>query len=52
VLLSPVQLFGDQTELDDEVLERLLRFGLSAFLSPEAEKGLFVVPHSGGTATG
>ena len=41
----PVEGFGHEPELDDEVAGQVLRLGLAPFLPPEAEQGGLVVAH-------
>src|SRR5262249_6424837 len=40
-----VELLGCPSELHDEVAGEVLRFGLSAFLAPEANQGGFIMAH-------
>jgi hypothetical protein len=41
----PVQMLGDDPELDDKVAGQVLRLGLAALLPPQLEQGLFVLAH-------
>ena len=41
----PIEVLGDQAELDDEVAGEVLRLDLAALLPPEAEQGGFIVAH-------
>ena len=41
----PIEVFGDASELDDEVARQVLGLGLAAFLPPQPEQGCFVVAH-------
>jgi hypothetical protein len=41
----PVEGFGHEPELDDEVAGQVLRLGLPPFLEPEADQGGFIVAH-------
>ena len=40
----PVQGFGREPELDDEIAGQVFRLGLAAFLAPEPQQGGLVVP--------
>ena len=42
---TPVEGFGYQAELDDEVAGEVLRLGFAPFLAPEAHQGAFIVAH-------
>ena len=41
----PVERFGRDAELDDEIARKVLRLGLAAFLPPEAQEGDLVSTH-------
>ncbi len=41
----PIESFGHDPELHDEVAGKVLRFGLAALLPPEAEEGSFIIAH-------
>ena len=41
----PIEGFGHEPELDDEVAGEVLRLGLAPFLVPEADQGGFIVAH-------
>jgi hypothetical protein len=41
----PIEVFGYQAELDDEVAGKVLRFDLASFFAPEAEEGGFIITH-------
>jgi hypothetical protein len=41
----PIERFGRQAELDNEVAGQILRLGLATFLAPDAGQGSFVVAH-------
>ena len=42
---TPVQFFGHEAKLDDEVAREVLRLNLAALLPPEPEEGSLVVAH-------
>jgi hypothetical protein len=42
---APVQLFGRQPELDDEVAREVFGLDLAALFAPEADQGGFVIAH-------
>jgi hypothetical protein len=41
----PIEVLGHQAELDDEVARQVLGPDLAAFLLPQADQGLLVLPH-------
>ena len=45
LIAVPVEGFGREAELDDEVAGKVLRLGLAALLAPKLEEGGLVVPH-------
>ena len=42
---APIEVLGDQAELDDEVAGEVLRLDLAALFPPEPEQGGLVVAH-------
>src|SRR5690242_12204148 len=42
---APVQLFGRQAKLDQEMARQILRLDLATFFLPEADQGGFVIAH-------
>ena len=42
---APIEVLGDDAELDDEVAGEVLRLDLAALLPPQPEQGGFVVAH-------
>ena len=42
---EPVEVFGRDPELHDEIARKVFRLGFAALLPPEAEQGSFVGPH-------
>ena len=42
---APVQVFGCQPKLDDEVARQVLRLDFAPFFAPEADQGGFVITH-------
>ena len=42
---KPVEVLGNQPELDDQIAGEVLRLGFAAFLAPKAEEGFFIVAH-------
>ena len=42
---APVQVFGDDPELDDEIAREVFRLDLAAFLPPQPQQGGLVVAH-------
>jgi hypothetical protein len=42
---TPVEVFGDQPELDNQNARKIERGGLTALFSPETVEGLFVLAH-------
>ena len=43
----PVQVFGREPELDEQIARQVFRFRLAALLPPEALQGGLVVAHDG-----
>jgi hypothetical protein len=43
---APVEVLGDRAELDDQVVRKILRLDLAAFLAPEPNQGRFIVAHN------
>ena len=43
---APIEVFRDQPELNNEVAGEILRLDLAAFLSPQPQKGCFVIAHN------
>src|SRR6516162_2694101 len=41
----PVEGLGHQANLDDEIVGEILRLGLAAFLTPQAQQGSLIAPH-------
>jgi hypothetical protein len=41
----PIEGFGHQTELNDEVAGEVLRLDLASFFLPEAKEGRFITSH-------
>jgi hypothetical protein len=41
----PIQVLGDATELDDEVLTEVFRFDLASLFSPKPDQTCFIVAH-------
>ena len=42
---TPVKVFGDDPELDDEVARQVLRLDLAAFFPPQPQQGGLVIAH-------
>jgi hypothetical protein len=42
---APIEVFGREAELDDQVAGQVLRLDLASLFPPEAQEGPFVVPH-------
>ncbi len=43
---TTVEVFGNRTELDDEVARKVPWLGLAAFLASEADQRVFIIPHN------
>ena len=43
---APIEIFGHNPKLDDEVARQILRLDLAALLPPEPQQGEFIVPHN------
>jgi hypothetical protein len=41
----PIELFGHQAQLDDQLAREVRRLGFTALFAPEADQGGFVAPH-------
>jgi hypothetical protein len=41
----PVEVFGRDPELDDEIAREVLGLGFAALFSPEAEQRIFIITH-------
>ena len=46
VIPAPVELFGRYTELDDQIVRKILWFDFAAFLSLQTEQRRLVVAHN------
>jgi hypothetical protein len=43
---APIEIFGRNPELDNEIVREILRLDLAAFLLPEPQQSEFIVPHN------
>jgi hypothetical protein len=43
---APIQLFGRNTKLDNEVARQVLRFGLAALFPPKPEESRLILAHN------
>jgi hypothetical protein len=43
---APIEVLGRKPELHDKIAREILRLYLAAFLLPEPQQGVFIVPHN------